>query len=97
MKQENLTTQLNRIEEILKFQNAEPMSFESACTHLNISKSYLYKLTCKNKIPFYKPNGKKIYFEKAELNKWLLKNRVKPESEIEQIAVDYTLMGELKI
>lgn len=94
MKQDNLTTQLNRIEEILNFQNAEPMNFESACKYLSISKSYLYKLTSKNQIPFYKPNGKKIYFEKAELNKWLLKNRIKPESEIEQNATDYLMRGE---
>jgi len=93
MKQENLSTQLNRIEEILKFQNAEPMNFENACNYLSISKSYLYKLTCKNQIPFYKPNGKKIYFEKAELNKWLLKNRAKPESELEQNATDYNTIG----
>lgn len=86
MKTQNLTTQLNRIEEILNFQYAEPMDFESACKYLSISKSYLYKLTCKNKIPFYKPNGKKIYFEKAELNKWLLKNRITPDFEIEEEA-----------
>lgn len=83
---QSVTNQLNRIEEILNFQNAEPMDFECACRYLSISKSYLYKLTCKNKIPFYKPNGKKIYFEKAELNKWLLKNRIKPESEIDETA-----------
>jgi len=90
MKQENLTTQLKRIEEILTFQNAEPINFVEACKHLSISKSYLYKLTCKNQIPYYKPNGKKIYFEKAELNKWLLKNRIKPDSELKQMASDYS-------
>ena len=96
MKQENLTTQLNRIEEILKFQNAEPINFETASNYLSISKSYLYKLTSKNQIPYYKPNGKKIYFEKSELNKWLLKNRIKPESELKQDVIDYTELGGLR-
>jgi len=84
--QNNIESKLNRIVEILKFQNAEPMNFESACKYLSISKSYLYKLTCKNRIPFYRPNGKKIFFEKSELNKWLLKNRSKSESELEEEA-----------
>jgi len=88
MKSQNLTTQLNRIEEILNSRNTEPMNFENACKYLSISKSYLYKLTWKKKIPFYKPNGKKIYFEKSELNQWLLKNRSKSESELEEMAND---------
>ena len=95
MTPQKLNTQLKRIEEILNYQNAEPMNFECACKHLSISKSYLYKLTCKNQIPFYKPNGKKIYFEKAELNKWLLKNRIKPESEIDEEADNFILQGKL--
>ena len=40
---------------------------------LNLSKSYLYKLTSGNLIPHYKPQGKMLYFEKAELN-WLRKS-----------------------
>lgn len=89
MKPQNVTTQLNRIEEILKFQNAEPISFEEASKYLNVSKSYLYKLTCKNQIPFYKPGGKKIFFEKSELNKWILKGRIKSQSELDELANDY--------
>lgn len=92
---ESVTTQLDRIEEILNYQNLEPMDFESARNYIGISKSYLYKLTCKNQIPFYKPNGKKIYFEKGELNKWLLKNRIKPESEIEEEANKFIMKGKL--
>jgi len=75
--------QLSRIEEILKIQNAEPLNFEQACSYLGFKKSYLYKLTCFKQIPFYRPNGKKIYFEKSELNKWLLKNRIKSNDELE--------------
>jgi len=34
----------------------------------------MYKLTCAGKIPHSKPRGKLIYFEKKQLNSWLLGN-----------------------
>ena len=34
------------------------LSFEEASRFLNLSKSYLYKLTSGNLIPHYKPQGK---------------------------------------
>ena len=51
--------------------------------------SYLYVLTCKNKIPYYKPNGKNIYFKKSELNDWLQRNRVNSIDEAESAAALY--------
>ncbi len=83
MKSQNLTNQLNRIEKILTEQADKPLSFDEACKYLNISKSYLYKCTCKNSIPFYKPGGKKIFFSKNDLDQWIFKNRIKSESELE--------------
>lgn len=47
------------------------LSFEEASRFLNLSKSYLYKLTSGNLIPHYKPQGKMLYFEKTELEAWL--------------------------
>lgn len=35
-------------------------------------KSYVYKLTRNSKIPFSKsPNGRILFFNKAEINKWM--------------------------
>lgn len=52
------------------------LSFEEASRFLNLSKSYLYKLTSGNLIPHYKPQGKRLYFEKTEL-RLLRQNPVK--------------------
>ena len=49
--------------------NKNVLSFEEASRFLNLSKSYLYKLTSGNLIPHYKPQGKMLYFEKAELKR----------------------------
>ncbi|GMU86660.1 MAG: hypothetical protein AMXMBFR48_19020 [Ignavibacteriales bacterium] len=54
---------------------------EEAAEFLNISKSALYKLTWKNRIPYYKPGGKLIYFRREELAEWVKKGRVKTPEE----------------
>lgn len=57
-------------------------NLEEAADYLHVSKSFLYKLTSQNKIAHYKPSGKLVYFEKNELDGWILQNRITPQSEI---------------
>lgn len=64
------------------------LTMEDAVLYTGFSKSYLYVLTCKHKIPFYKPNGKTLMFKKSELNDWLSRNRVGPIDEVEPIIID---------
>jgi excisionase family DNA binding protein len=45
---------------------------------MDIARSSLYKMTSDKSIPFYRPNGKMIYFEKADILKWIRKNRIMP-------------------
>ena len=65
-----LETRVQELEQMV-FMNKNVLSFEEASRFLNLSKSYLYKLTSGNLIPHYKPQGKMLYFEKAELEVWL--------------------------
>ena len=51
------------------------LSHEETAKYCDISPDYLYQLTSKKVIPFYKPRGKKIYFKRSELDNWLLRNR----------------------
>jgi len=60
------------------------LSFDEASKFLNLSKSYLYKLTSSGQIPHYKPQGKMLYFEKSELEYWLRQNPVKTNQQILQ-------------
>lgn len=53
----------------------EIMSFNEAIDYLNVSKSFLYKMTSTNKISFSKPNNKLIYFRRLDLDNWMLQNR----------------------
>ena len=78
--------------EQLLFTNKNVLSFDEASKFLNLSKSYLYKLTSGNLIPHYKPQGKMLYFEKAELEAWLRQNPIKTSAQITQEAQRY-IMG----
>ncbi len=61
------------------------LSISEAAEFLGLSMSYMYKLTHWNKLPYYKPSGKIIYFKKTDLEEWMLQNRSKTQVEIESI------------
>lgn len=53
-----------------------------------LSKSYLYKLTCKKQIPHYK-QAKSLYFDRKEIEAWMKRDRVETQDEAEQKALAY--------
>ncbi len=65
------------------------MSFDEMAIYSGLSKSYLYKMTCTGGVPCYKPNGKNIYFDRKEVDQWLLRNRKATTDEIESQASTY--------
>ena len=44
------------------------LNFTETAIYLEVSHSHLYKLTSNGVIPCYKPNGKKLYFKRSELD-----------------------------
>lgn len=69
------------------------LTLEDVTLLTGLSKSYLYKLTCTKQIPYYRPNGKQIYFDRSEIEAWMKQNRVATESEVEQKAANYISTG----
>jgi len=69
----------------------EVLNFNEACDYLDISNSHLYKLTSQKKIPHYCPQGKRLYFNRVELDRWLQQNRQITMEEIEEHASDYVI------
>ena len=69
----------------------EVLTFDEAATFTGMSKSYLYKQTAQKNVPHYKPAGKLVYFNRAELESWLLQNRVSTTDEITSKAVNYCM------
>ena len=67
----------------------KPFDLTTAAEYLDISKSHLYQLTCRGLIGHYKPAGKRIYFDKSDLDDYLKRNRVRPQWEVDAIAANY--------
>jgi excisionase family DNA binding protein len=91
--QSEIMSRLESIEAMLAGYNNQPLNLEKAAAYLHVSKSYLYKLTSRNQIPYYKPSGKLVYFDKKELDQWILQNRITPKSEIEEDAISHLSFG----
>jgi excisionase family DNA binding protein len=90
----NIIKKLDRIEKLLTEQQImqkQVLNFKETCAYLELSQSHLYKLTSTSAVPHYKPNGKKIYFQREELDNWLLRNRTDSQDEVEQQAADYLI------
>lgn len=69
------------------------LNFDDVVLLTGLSKSHLYKLTCTRQIPHYKPNGKQVYFDRAEVEAWMRQNRVNTQLEADQQAIDYVVTG----
>ncbi|WP_288956530.1 helix-turn-helix domain-containing protein [uncultured Polaribacter sp.] len=97
----NIIEKLNSIEKLIVEQQTmqkQVLNFNETCKYLELSQSHLYKLTSTGAIPHYKPNGKKIYFNRLELDQWLLRNKIESQDEIEQQAADFLISkGKIKL
>ncbi len=89
MEQANIMDKLEKIEQLVITAQKDVLTFDEACSYTGLSRSHLYKLTSTGRVPHSKPFGKMLYFERAELNKWLLQNPIATADEIERQAVEY--------
>jgi excisionase family DNA binding protein len=88
--------EFRELKELLNLQK-NVFTLAQAAAFLGISRSHVYKLCLQKKIGFYKSGGGKLsFFERQELEKWALSNRVKPQNEIETEAANYCITGNKK-
>ena len=89
---ETIEERLERIERITLLSAKTALNMDDMAAYTGLSKLYLYKLVHLRKIPFYKnPGGKLTYFNKAEVDRWLLAHRVATREEMEAQAAAYAL------
>jgi excisionase family DNA binding protein len=85
---------LTGIEKMLLEQNMlkkDVLNFNEAAIYLEVSHSHLYKLTSTATVPAYKPNGKKLYFNRHELDEWRLSNRQASLAEMQEQTEQFQL------
>jgi excisionase family DNA binding protein len=86
VKWDEVLAKLEKIESLLADQQPPPLTLSEAATYLHVSKTTLYRMTSQSLIAHFKPNGKKCYFLKADLDAYLTRNRVRSREEVERNA-----------
>ena len=81
----DLQKRVETLEDMLEA-GKEALTVEEAAKFMGMARSSLYKMTSDQTIPFYRPNGKMIFFEKSDILSWIRKNRVSSREEIEEEA-----------
>ncbi len=71
---ENLLERITDLEKSI-YKTKSVLNFDEACKYIGVSDSLLYKLTAAKEVPHYKPRGKMLYFNRTEIDEWLLQNK----------------------
>mgnify|MGYP000517086005 CR=1 FL=1 len=80
-----LQSRVNKLENLC-YMTKEVLNLEEASAFLGIAKSTLYKMTHLNQLPYFKPAGKLIFFEKKALLDWVRGAKSKSVDEIKEEA-----------
>ena len=86
MNNNELQTLADMISANVALNSKEVLTADECAQYLGVSKSYLYKLTMARKIPFSKPLGKMCFFSRADIEAWLMSNRVATADELQDRA-----------
>ena len=94
---DELLSHLKRVEEVA-YTAKEFLTIDEVAYYLQVSKSYVYKLTASREFTVYKPNGKTIFVRRDDLNEWIRRNPCVSGREIERNLADIdTFLREVSI
>ncbi|MEC5166900.1 prophage regulatory protein [Flavobacterium sp. PL11] len=80
---------LTQLEKLIIGNNKQIFTVDDVVNYTGFSKSYVYKLVHKNILPYSKVNNRTLFFEKSEIDSFLLQNKSKSISQIEKEAITY--------
>lgn len=82
---------LNKLEKIEQYivRTKKVLTVEELSVYTGFQKSYIYKLVHKKVIPYSKPNGKMLFFDRDKVDLWLLTNNSNTNAEIEENLLQY--------
>ena len=76
---------------VINIENKDVLTAFECCLYMGISEKELKELTRKKLIKYSKPGGKLRYFDRQEINKYLLQNSYKTIDEINTEANSYSI------
>lgn len=85
---QDLSNKLDRITELTLIGAKTVLNLEETALFTGMSVGHIYRLTSGKQIPHFKKN-RKLYFKKAELEDWMLEQKILTEDEIQSRASTY--------
>lgn len=80
---EKISQQLDEIKVLILLSAKNVLTIDEVALLTDLSVSCLYKKTCSRQIPFYR-SGKRIYFNRKEIEDWMMKYHTVANSGTEQ-------------
>jgi len=95
---EDVLKELQELKDLTLMGQKQVLTLKEVAILTDLSPSHIYKLCCYKKIPYYKANGgsKYSYFDRDEINAWMLGNRIKTNDELETEAATRIVTGKPK-
>ena len=72
------------------FKEKKMLTVSEAAELLMISPDRVYKLVSLRELPCYRNKCRRIWFDRAELEKWMKSERITPDYELMEQAAEYT-------
>lgn len=79
---------LERIERLLIINSKKALNVSEVALMLDISEGRVRHLTSQRQMPFYKC-GNKTYFNREEIEQWMLKDKILTIDELKKEAINY--------
>lgn len=77
----NILKELREIKHLIALKKSM-LNLDEFCAYTGFSKNHAYKLTAERKIRYYRPCGKKIFFEVDDIVEFLKQNSVKSMDDV---------------
>lgn len=91
----NIEERLERIERMVAIGFKKVLNVTDVALLLGVSESRVRHLVAAKEIPHYKPNGR-IYFDKEDIENYLLRNRRPSKAELESAAATRLAINRMK-
>lgn len=75
-----INERLGKIERLVMLGSKDMLTIEDVSLMTGFSVGNIYRMTSNKTIPFYKPLGGKIFFDKTEIENWLRTNKVETDA-----------------
>lgn len=83
-----INDKLDRLASLTLIGVKNTLDLDEAALYTGYTKAYLYQMTSRREIPHFK-RDRKLYFDKAELDRWLTASRIPTRAETEAKAATY--------